>query len=346
MAPGLAGHPPTTPLALSPPVRTVFPKRRLLMAAGLAAGVLAAYALYRAGAIMTAWLGDQPGYQVPFGSIVLEPPPPDWYRGGREAFLEDVRRRARMSDTFSVLKLRLDELKYIFQRSPWTEAVDRVEYPPGGAIVRLRYREPVAVVATYDRESFLVDGSAVILPAEDLDCDLQTFEKQQHLIRIQGAGLAGPAQSTPGLAWKVKPGVNDIARGNDKIDSATGLAGFLRRKMGAADASHPPPINVTHINPMDLSGRGLFVWIDGTICVFWGNYPDKDAPGVLSDDEKWEKLTEWHRTDRLKELPPKHFWEITAGGLVHLIGSPARQSARNDQPARDASAIRVNGSGQ
>src|SRR5690348_18368455 len=45
-----------------------------------------------------AWLGEQPAYQIPFREIQLDPPPPPWYRGGREAFLEHVRHRARMPE--------------------------------------------------------------------------------------------------------------------------------------------------------------------------------------------------------------------------------------------------------
>lgn len=355
LAPRAAGPvagPSPGPLALPAPSRaprpSAFPRRRFLLAAGILGGAtLAAYAAHRARPALDSWLGDDPRYQVPFRSIVLDPPPPGWYRGGAPAFLDDVRRRSRLPDPVPVLKLQPGELLHAFQQSPWTEAV-RIEYPPRGAVVHVRYREPVAVILTQDGESYLVDGNAVILPPGDLGGKLEEFERRHELIRIEGLGLAGPARDTPGLIWEPRPGVVDSAPGNDRIVGAARLAGFLRQKMDEADRSHAPTLRVTHINPMDSDpqrDRGLFIYLKGLICIQWGPAPGDRNEGHPTAEEKWRILLDWQHSGKLRELPAHDFWEITAAGLARMRGVPRTDAARVDRPARDRDAIRAKGSG-
>ncbi len=352
-AAGLAAGSPSSPLALpapSPASRPrTFPRRRLLLAAvGGGGATLAAYVAHRARPALDSWLGDDPGYQVPFRSIVLDPPPPGWYRGGAPAFLDDVKRRSRLPDPVPVLKLKPGELLHAFQQSPWTEAV-RIEYPPRGAAAHVRYREPVAVILTQDGDSYLVDGKAVILPPGDLDCKLEEFERRHELIRIEGQGLSGPARDTPGLIWQPRPGVVDSAPGNDRIVGAARLAWFLRQKMDEADRSHTSTLRVTHINPMDYHpkrDRGLFIYLKGLICIQWGPAPGDKNDGHPTAEEKWRILLDWQDSGKLKELPAHDFWEITAGGLARMRGVPRTDAERADRPARDREAIRAKGSGQ
>ena len=160
-----------------------------------------------------AWLGEQPAYQVPFASIVLDPPPPGWYRGGSAGFLEDVRRRARMPETVAVLGLEPEELKHVFERSPWTEEVIRISYPPRGVNVALKYRVPVAIVVTDDLKKYVVNSSAVILAGDEKEVDLEPLEKERGLLRITGQGLVEPSYSEPGVAWQPRAGVTDLAPG-------------------------------------------------------------------------------------------------------------------------------------
>lgn len=352
LAPRAAGSP-TAPLALPAPRpgprRPTFPRRRLLLAAGLlGGGTLAAYVAHRARTALDSWLGDDPRYQVPFRSIVLDPPPPDWYRGGAPAFLDDVRRRSRLPDPVPVLKLKPGELLRAFQQNPWTEAV-RIEYPPRGAVVHVRYREPVAVILTQDGESYLVDGKAVILPPEDLDGNLEQFERRHQLIRIEGRGLAGPDRDTPGLTWEPRPGVVDTAQGNGRILGAVRLAGFLRRKMDEAGQSHSPTLRVTHINPMDSErkeNRGLFIYLKGTTCIQWGAAPGDSDEGHPTAEEKWRILLESQKAGKLKTLPDHDYWKIEAAGLTYKHGEPRPESARAVRPSRDGETIRAKGSGQ
>ncbi|MHB1558711.1 MAG: cell division protein FtsQ/DivIB [Isosphaeraceae bacterium] len=355
-AAGPAGGPSPGPLALPAPARAPAPsrssaamRRRLLLAAGVLGGaILAAYAAHRARPALDSWLGDDPRYQIPFRSIVLEPPPPGWYRGGASAFLDDVRRRSRLPDPVPVLKLQPGELLHAFQLNPWTEAV-RIEYPPTGAVVHVRYREPVAVILTQDGDRYLVDGKAVILPSEDLDCKLEEFERRHQLIRIEGRGLAGPDRDTPGLTWEPRPGVVDTAQGNGRILGAVRLARFLRRKMDEAGPSHSPTLRVTHINPMDSDpreNRGLFIYLRSSTCIQWGAAPGDKDEGSPTAEEKWRILLDSQKSGELKPLPSNDFWKIDAAGLTHKHGERRPESARAEGPARDRQTIRATGSGQ
>ena len=356
-AAGLAAGPQPGPLALPAPVtssassprRPAFPRRRLLVAAGLiGGGALAAFCADRGRPAVDSWLGDNPRYQIPFRSIVLDPPPPDWYQGGAPTFLDDVKRRSGLPDPLPVLKLRPGELLHAFQQDPWIEAV-RIEYPPQGAVAHVRYRKPVAVIATQDKSSFLVDGAGVILPTGDLDCRLSDFELRQKLIRIEGQGLAGPARATPGLIWEPRPGVVDAAPGNGRILGAARLARFLRQKMNDDDRSHAPTLRVTHINPMDSDpqeDRGHFIYLKDTTCIQWGAAPGDKNEGHPTAEEKWRILLAARKAGELRVLPAQDFWKIEAAGLTYKHGEPRPESARSDRPAQDGEAIRAQGSGQ
>lgn len=360
---GLAAGSQPGPLALpspapsSAPRRPAFPRRRLLLATAIiGGGTLAAYAAHRARSALDGWLSDDPQYQIPFHSIVVDPPPPDWYRGGAPAFLDDVKRRSGMPDPVPLLKLKPGELTNAFQQSPWTEAV-RIEYPPRGALAHVQFREPVAVVLTQDKTSFLVDGDAVILPSGDLNCKLDEFELRQKLIRIEGQGLASPARALPGLIWELRPGVEDTAPGNRRILGAARLARFLRRKMNEADQLHTPTLHVTHINPMDSlprkdralfpkKDRGLFIYLNGSICIQWGHAPGDKDEGHPTAEEKWGILLDWQKSGKLRVLPAHDFWEITAVDLKQWRGIPSPDRTSVERPGWDGEAIRAKRSGQ
>jgi hypothetical protein len=345
-APDVHGRLAPTPLSLPRPGRTALDRVRLRLVVRIALGLLGSYLVYRAGVAAVEWLGDQPAYEVPFRSIVLDPPPPPWYRGGSAEFLESVRRRARMPEKVPVLKLKPDELKQIFARSPWTEEVVRIGYPPRGVSIALRYRRPVAVVVTADLKKYLVDGSAVILPPEELDVDLDRFAKEQGLARIRGKGLIEPAITEPGIPWQPRAGVTDLAPGNDLIPSAARLASFLVDKTRAIRRAGEQTLDITDINPMDRAGRGLFIWDAESTCILWGQPPGEEEPASLTAEEKWAKLREWSRKEKARRIPEFDYWEIKAGGVEHIQGTPAPDSARVEKPARDGSAIRAKAAGQ
>lgn len=296
-----------------------------------------------------AWLGEQPVYQIPFREIQLDPPPPPWYRGGRGAFLEDVRHRARMPERLPLLGMRPDELKRVFERSPWTEEA-RVEYRPLGVIVRLTYRQPVAVVEISPAEKYLIDESAVILPREDLDEDVEQFAREHLIIRIKGIGLAPPQESRPGVEWKPRPGITDLAPGNGRVKSAAKLARFLGEKLRTIDLNSNPALGFRSINPMDDAPdyRGLFLWKDDDqTYLLWGEAPGEEKMGELRAEEKWEKICAWAGSAKRRTLPYGFFWMIDESGLVP-DGADRRPpaSARSGRPPRDRQAILTNDSGQ
>jgi hypothetical protein len=318
-----------------------------MLALAILSGIaVVSYLGYWAVGAALAWLGDQPAYQVPFRSIVLDPPPPHWYRGGSAAFLQSVRRRARIPEKIPVLKLKEEELKNVFlQCSPWTEQVFKITYRPFGLTVRLNYHRPVAIVATSTGKKYLVDGSAIILPLEDVD--QQQLEQDRGLITIKGDDLSDPLDPQPGITWKPKAGLSDVAPGNDGIPAAAKLASFLAEKMRSLDQARNPALNFTHINPMDRDSRGLFLWNSEKTYVLWGEAPGEEKSGSLGAEKKWEKLCEWSRTERKRIVPKGDFWQITAAGVSHINSKPpAPGSAQVIRPLRDGSGIRTHRSGQ
>ncbi len=77
----------------------------MLATAGLVLILAAGYVASLGTVAAVAWLHRQPYYQLPFDKIRLEPGPPPWYRGGRDAFLDAVRRSAHQTKPISRLDL-------------------------------------------------------------------------------------------------------------------------------------------------------------------------------------------------------------------------------------------------
>src|SRR5262249_6069992 len=142
--------------------------------------------------------------------------------------------------------------------------------------------------------------------------------------KIKGAGIAPPQESEPGLEWKPRPGLTDLAPGNGRIKSAAKLAGFLRVKLRSLNHTTSPALNFLYINPMDDEmddvterDRGLFLWNDDEqIYVLWGDAPGEEKSGELTAEEKWAKIRDWGRSAKRRTLPDGHFWKIDKSGLV------------------------------
>jgi hypothetical protein len=294
---------------------------------------------------ITTWVSEQPPYQIPFGAVLLDPPPPVWYRGGSTAFLEDVRRRASMPATISMLKITKEELKGVFQRSPWIEEVEQVIDRPLGLTIRLKYLVPVAIVETSGGKKYPVDGSAIILPDDVID--QAQLGQDRLIIGIKGERLLDPRNAQPGLPWKPRPGAADVAPGNDQIPSAAKLAQFLAERLRSIDRTSHPALNILYINPMDVDSRGLFLWNAESTYILWGGAPGQEQPGELSAEKKWENLRVWSESETKRTIPEGHFWKITAAGLVHKVfDRPAPRSTGTNRPRSDRSAVRTKDSGQ
>ncbi len=340
------GRPDRPQMALPRPLRRGFDRGRLRLAVWLASGLIGAVLAYRAGLAAVAWLGDQPAYQVPFRSIMLDPPPPAWYRGGSATFLENVRQRAGMPETIPLLKFKGPEIQDVFKLSPWTQEVLQITYRPLGLTIRLDYHQPVAIVVPPSHQEYLVDRSAIILPLEEVD--RERLQRELDLILIEGEGLSDPIDPQPGIVWKPRGGLHDIAVGNEHIADAAEVAGFLEEKTRSLDKSANPALNIRSVNPMDKAKeyRGQFLLNAESTYILWGAAPGKEDPKSLGAEEKWAKLCEWSRTEKNRKLPYRHYWEITAAGVIHK--DPTRtesNSARMSRPARDRSAIRAIGPG-
>jgi hypothetical protein len=253
-----------------------------------------------------------------------------------------------MLDPIPLLSLKEAEVKRAFERSPWTEEVRRVLFPPLGLTVRLAYRRPVALVEVSDTEKYLVDESAVILPKEDLNGDVESINEECRLIKIKGRGLSGPLKPTSGLVWKPKAGATDLAPGNAQIPAAAKLAGFLGDKMRSIDEARDPALEIQYINPMDTEGRGLFLWNVRDTIILWGEAPGEETPGSLTAEEKWERMREWSRRDQSKSISPDDFWKITPAGLERKVVTehPSPESARVVRPLRDRATIPARTPGQ
>ncbi len=308
------------------------------------------YLAYRAQRAARAWLADQADYQLDFRAVELDPPPPSWFRGGSNGFVEDVARRSGMPERIALLKLRDDELTHAFEHSPWTEEVIRVSYRPLGATVSLRYRRPVALVEISTRERYLVDESAVILPADDVAPNLDDFARQELLITIKGEGLAPPRDPKPGIPWKPLAGVPEVAPGNGQIAAAAELASFLQGKLRHVDRVRHPALNFVSVNPMDddHNYRGLFLWNPTEkIYVLWGPAPGQEKPPSLSAEEKWRRICDWGEVETPRTLPDGRFWRIVGSGLIEDgKPRPPKAARRIEQRRRDAGTILTKGSGQ
>jgi hypothetical protein len=304
--------------------------------------------VYLSAGAARSWLGDQPAYQLPFREIVLDPPPPSWYRGGSFAFLEDVRRRARMPETIPLLKRNEVKLERAFEQSPWTEEVQRITYQPLGVTVRLAYRRPVALVEAASGRVYLVDPQAVILPQDDLDTEIKQFVRAQGLIEINGRRLADPREPKPGITWQPLPGAADAAPGNDRIPAACRLAGFLVDRMRSIDRVREAALSMRFINPMDLNGRGLFLKNDQSTYILWGEAPGEESPGNLTAEEKWGNLKAWSSGGNTHTEKESDYWEITSSGMIlrSYARHPPTDSARVSQPLKDRATIPAKGSGQ
>jgi hypothetical protein len=316
----------------------------------LAVILLGSYLGFLAFRAAVVWLGDQPAYQLRFVDIRLDPPPPPWYRGGSDAFLQDVRRRARMPERFSLLGLKAEELKRAFVCSPWIEEVLGITYRPLGVTVRLAYRRPVALVEITPVEKYPIDESAVILPLEGLDLDPAGVNSEPVLLTIKGLGLSAPQDPRPGIEWKPRAGTTEIAPGNAHISASAKLAGFLKEKMAGIDRMANPGLNFLYINPMDPAEkyRGLFLWNhDERTYVLWGEAPGEERADELRAEEKWVKMVEWSRTEKQRTLPEGRFWRIVRSGLILDGGERlAPVSTRSGRPPRDREAILTRDPGQ
>jgi hypothetical protein len=296
------------PLALVGVARHVAPRRlALLLSAGVATLLALGYLASLATVAAVGWLHRQPFYQLPIDQIRLEPGPPLWYRGGRDAFLEGIRRSGHQTKPIGRLDLTPDKLAAIFKNCPWIEEV-RVTYPPDGITVHLRYREPVAYVQIFQGEQLLVDSQGTILPPGDVD---ETKLDPARLTRITAQHLESPADPTPGVTWKSKTAETDSPRPDQRILAAAKLAAFLRDQTQRQSRPDLLALRVGEIIVTDFENRGLFLLNDEGQIIWWRSAPGEERPGEPTAVEKWKILRKWGESSKRRLLPERDYWRFS-----------------------------------
>jgi hypothetical protein len=271
----------------------------------------AVYLGYRGIRIVVAWLHRQEAYQIPFRNIQLVTEPPVWYRGGRDAFMERVRRGAGEAELIPVLDEGPRRIALAFVHNPWVDRVVRVTTPPGAIRVEVRYRQPVALVPLRSGEQYLLDEKATILPVDDVDSELLG-----PLIKITGARLVPPADPRPGMIWKQRRGPSELPQGDSRILAAAALAGFLKAEPHVRDAAASPALRAVEIVADDP--RGLFVLNAESTMILWKDAPGAERPGDLDAHEKWSLLREWSVTTRSRSVPNGDYWAFSRRKLCHV----------------------------
>jgi hypothetical protein len=291
---------PFSPGPSAPGTTATAPRRPALSRLGLAAAlaVVATGLIGLGGAWAVRFLVDRlhrrPEYQLPSRQIVLEPPPPPWIRSGALGLLGRVREQARWPEPLPVLDLDLQDLARDFRNHcPWVARVRRprgiVRSYPNRLVVGLDYREPVAEVR-FGSSVFVLDGDAVILPADDLDRDAAG-----PLIRLDG--FDPPFDGRPGRAWATS--ADGLATPDPRASAAARLAAFLKARTRLEEPGGSPlfrPVAIHH----DADDGLLWVRSGGRTWVCWGEAPGAEAPGRPTATEKWVMLREWSR----RHVPP------------------------------------------
>jgi hypothetical protein len=309
------------------------PRRIFVVIAGLTvAGVLVLLVIW-GGRRAVAWLHRQAPYQLPFQDIRLEPGPPVWFRGGKRAFLDGVRRQSREPTPISVLNVGPERLAGAFKNYPWIEEV-KVRYVPGGITVRPRYRWPVAYVQLDHAVQVVVDHTGTILPAEDLD---ETCSEVKSLLKITGEGLVPPSDPRPGVKWKTSDWANE-----SRVLAAAKLAGFLREEPRFSEASKTPALHMIELIVSDFYRRGLFAVNAQGAVIWWRGAPDEEGPGEPSAASKWAILSRWAATTEHRSLAEGDYWAFgkteirlicTHPGMPHLgSATHGASGAKNSRP--------------
>jgi hypothetical protein len=261
---------------------------------------------------VVAWLHRRPEYRVKFADIALAPPPPPWIKGGRTALLEAIRDDRRHLESFSILDLDLDRLLTDVRRNPWVARADGAakSYPDRIGLT-LTYREPVALVQTGTGPPWPIDREGVALPRDGLDAS-----QAGPLVTIE----AEPPSTAPkpGVIW---PG-DDDDRGDRpgphaRVVRAARLAGRLKAGLRPTEPGAWRPESVRIL--VHEANAALWVKFDKTM-VLWGRYATLDAPGEISDDEKWNALAaKAARDGGLPTLGPDEYLDARDRMQVRMI---------------------------
>jgi hypothetical protein len=283
------------PRLIGPPEAKHLAPHRMVLGGVAAVGVLAVAAVLgtQAARSVIAYVHAHPSYQLSFREVVLDPPPPPWFRGGASAFLEEVWSTPNEPRTFSTLDLDKNSLSLLFRNCAWVRKLSRITVGhPNRITVRLEYREPVAVASYPDGSEAWVDREGVLLPPDDID--------REALGPIVGLhGFPPPSEPRFGEVWSGAEPRWGTSQPEPRAVEAAALAGFLRARLYDIAESLPrKPSAVVQLH----GTRGLVVQITygevipDSLLVYWGNDPLADAfVRDLGDHQKWTMLRDWVR---------------------------------------------------
>ncbi|HEX8201839.1 MAG TPA: hypothetical protein VF590_15290, partial [Isosphaeraceae bacterium] len=185
---------------------------------------------------------------------------------------------------------------------------------PNRLIVRLEYRAPVAEVRV-GPSTFVLDGDAVILPADDLDRDAAGPLVPLH-------GLDPPADGRPGIQWGTE--VDGLAPPDPRAAAAARLASFLKARLRPGSAAAAPFRRLAVTSCAD--DGSLWVRADGRYWIAWGDPPGAEGPGRPTAAEKWDQLRDWVRrgggSARRADPDAHDYLDFTRAGVVVRRGKP------------------------
>ena len=293
-----------------PPVRRGSPRQMMLAISGviLAIVFLIALGFWLLRSSQT-FVQSQTDYRLSFRKITLDPPPPRWFRGGSDGFLDRVEFHSKHASEFSTLDLDLAKLRSAFELNPLVKKVSRVhrEYP-NRIVVKLEYHEPVAVAKFLDRSEYLLDRDGDILPRENIN-----MEWARPLIELYD--FSPPFNPQDGHRWYGRDPKSNVLTPDKAVTDATRLAGFLRDKILATGGSHS--LLYVDIHRNTWSPSGLFVQVGSNLMFRWENTTPDDPDAVPSEEARWTMLLDWvKRHPPLAESPTYEDLIFTAKGVV------------------------------
>jgi hypothetical protein len=279
---------------VTPPSVRRLSRTRIVLA--LVAGAALLYFLSLAGLYglrsLRMFVHRQAEYQLKFGDIELDPPPPAWYRGGANRFLERVQGEAGALEDLSLLDLDLEQLRLAFQRDGWVRKARVEVINPNRVVVHLVYREPVALVRVEGSGRVLLDREAVILALDEAALDEVDLVAAAPLLLHRGTGREDPPPFDPrvGQTWKSAKGRNGLPELDESVLAGTNLADLVRSAQ-ADDRAQGRPIRFPAV--IHQSRTKLWVQSRNDLLVFWGMPPGEELPGEPTFPVKWKVLGAW-----------------------------------------------------
>ena len=320
------------PRLLAPPtVRRLSPTRLALTIVGVMTLFLAfPYIGYLSWSHSIRWLHGQSNYSVEFGDLILDPPPPPWFRGGREGFLKRLSHEAN-HERFSSLDLDLAKLSLKFRSDPLVRRVDRIVLAgPREIVVRLEYRQPVAlpVFTMKQTERVAIDEEGVLIALADVELDGRSppmlHGDPTPLIWFKGLDL--PFNPQPGKTWLKSAdstaGATSQEQGvEDRRAAEAGeLAQFIRLKLGKDKEIR----KVVEHFVLHFYGRNeIFLQcgrLENSPMIRWrlpeGAPYSKSFSAKLTPSEKWDQVRAWLLKNPLDPNGPSLDLILSPKGLV------------------------------